>query len=585
MLAVVAALSFANAWPDAVVLDDKFFVNKKHLPDWTEPAELFRGDVWRTAGASSGLYRPLLLASLSLDSRMFEAWLPGYHLSNILLHVIVTLLVFGLVLRLLQMASRPTDRAAARPELYAVLAALVFAAHPVHTEVVNSVFNRSDMLVSLGVAAGLWWLLHFLEPHPARAWVGLGIAYLLALLSKENAVVLPALAVALILLLRTESWKHRIRRSLPVLWMLLPLALYLYLRANALAPAGADTADGMSRFSDLVGEARFIGMESLLALVGNAGIGLKLMVWPHPLQTNYPVPSTTSALAFGIAQLGLIGAGMAQLRNGRSALLAGLAWFYLALLPASRIIAVGDGGPHLAERYLYLPSAGMAIALAFALAWLGARFGPRRPLILVFLALLVMLPLTWVRNNEWGSDLRLFEAEYRRSGPYPDTLRYLTGAHFARGNFARGAEICDRHTDLFPGHTSYARHCGMLYAQLGRSDDSERAYLQGIEAGDDPAVNTDLGLLYLSQGRRMDAALQLQRAIDLEVQPAIKLLRQGFQLAYLFPADAESVAKARDYFAEAYRMEPLLKVADTWAKRMDEALAEITAKEEPAPSQ
>ncbi|MCU0988998.1 MAG: glycosyltransferase family 39 protein, partial [Xanthomonadales bacterium] len=237
MLVAATALSFVNAWPDEVVLDDKFFVNNQHLPDWTEPAELFRGDVWRTVGSQSGLYRPALLLSLSLDTRLFGGWLPGYHLSNILLHLLVTLLVYGFLRHLLQAAPQRT----ARPDLYALLAALVFAVHPVHTEVVNSVFNRSDMLVSLGAVAGLWWLLHFLETHPARAWAGLAVGYLFALFSKENAVVIPGLAVILILLLSTASWGQRIRRSIPVLWMLLPLGLYLYMRAHALAPTAAET--------------------------------------------------------------------------------------------------------------------------------------------------------------------------------------------------------------------------------------------------------------------------------------------------------------------------------------------------------
>ena len=52
----------------------------------------------------------------------------------------------------------------------ALLAALVFAVHPIHTEVVNSIFNRSEMLVSLGVAGGLWWFLPTVDKQPWKAW-------------------------------------------------------------------------------------------------------------------------------------------------------------------------------------------------------------------------------------------------------------------------------------------------------------------------------------------------------------------------------------------------------------------------------
>jgi tetratricopeptide (TPR) repeat protein len=576
MLVFVTALSFVNAWPDEVVLDDKFFVNNEHLPDWTEPAELFRGDVWRTAGSESNLYRPALLLSLSLDSRLFGGWLPGYHLSSILLHLLVTLLVYGFLRHLLQAAPpAPSPRPAGRADLYALLGAMVFAVHPVHTEVVNSVFNRSDMLVSLGGVAGLWWLLYFLESRPALAWAGLGMAYLFALLCKENAVVIPGLAVVLILLLSAESWGRRIRRSIPVLSMLLPLGLYLYLRAHALAPTAAVAEAGVSRITEMAGDVQIMGPENLLDLVGKWGVGLRLMVWPHPLQLNYPALPTSTAAALTGAQLALIVAGLAQLRRGRSVLLAGLAWFYLALLPASRLFAPGVAEPHLAERYLYFPSVGAALALAFALVWLGARFGPRRTVILSLLAIAVMMPLTWVRNNEWGTDLRLFETEYRRSGTYKETLRFLTGGALSMGNRSRAAEICDRHADLLEPYPSYAINCGLAYAQLERPEDAERAFLLASESGRYPSAASHLASLYLSQGRRMDAIVQFQRAIDQEKNPAIKNLRRGFQLAYLFPTDPESLAKARGYFAEAYRMEPVLKIAEVWVGKMDRALANL----------
>jgi tetratricopeptide (TPR) repeat protein len=239
---------------------------------------------------------------------------------------------------------------------------------------------------------------------------------------------------------------------------------------------------------------------------------------------------------------------------------------------ASRLFGNEDTEPHLAERYLYFPSVGAALALAFALAWLGARLGPRRVVVMTLLSVTVMLPLTWIRNNEWGTDLRLFETEYRRSGTSPDTLRYLTGGALRRGNAARAAEICDRHTDHFESNRGFARHCGQAYAALGRPEDAERAFLVAIANGPDPASTSNLALLYLSQGRKLDAIVQFQRAIDQEENPAIQNLRRGFQLAYLFPRDRESLEKARDYFAEAYRMEPLLKAAERWATRMEQSL-------------
>lgn len=568
MLVAVTVLAFANAWPDTVALDDKFFVNNERLPDWTEPSELFRGDVWRSPGARTGLYRPALLLSLTLDGKLFGDWLAGYHISNILLHLVVTLLLYGFLLQLLQQAPHPVRR----PDLYALLAALVFAVHPVHTEVVNSVFNRSDMLVSLGAVAGLWWLLHFLESRPLRAWAGLGVAYLSALLCKENAVVIPGLAVALILFLPAESWRRRWRRSVAVLWMLLPLGVYFYMRAHGLAASGEESGGGFERVAAMMREARVMDAEDLLDLLGKWGVALRLMVWPHPLQLNYATPPTAVSAVLAAAQLALIVTALVQLRKGRSVLLTGLAWFYLALLPASRLVNIKEAVPHLAERYLYLPSVGMAILLAFGLAWLGSRSGRPRAVMVTLLAVLVMMPLTWLRNHEWGSDLRLFETEYRRSGAYPDTLRYLTGVHLQVGSFSRGAQICDRHPDQVREHNSVARHCGTIYTRLKRFDDAERTYLQATADKPDAAVSTQLALLYLDHGRWREAALQFQRAIERETNPAIKNMLQGLMLANLYPREPERLAQAREHFEEAYSLDSRLKAAKTWVERLTRAL-------------
>lgn len=519
-------------------------------------------------GAQSDLYRPVLLLSLSLDGKLFGDWLAGYHLSNILLHLIVTLLVYGFLRQLLLQAPQP----AKRPDLYALLAALVFAVHPVHTEAVNSVFNRSDMLVSLGAVAGLWWLLHFLESRPARAWVGLGIAYLFALLCKENAAVIPGLAVVLILLLPADSWGCRIRRSVPVLWMLLPLGIYLYMRAHGLAAGAENEGEGIERVSAMVGEIRFVSLGGLLNLAGKWGIGLRLMVWPHPLQVNYPPPPVAVSAILAALQLALIVTGLVQLRQGRSVLLAALAWFYLALLPASRLLALGDAGPHLAERYLYLPSVGVAILLAFGLAWLGPRIGRPRAVLLTLLAALLLMPLTWLRNHEWRSDIRLFETEYRRSGAFSTTLRYLTGAHLRAGNFARGAEICDRHPDQVAKRHSLARHCGIMYTRLERLEDAERTYLRAIVDEPNSAVSSELALLYLGQGRWAQAAAVFQRAIEQAPEPAVTSLLRGLMLAQLYPHDRERLARAREYLEEAYRLDSRLTMARTWAERISKAL-------------
>jgi tetratricopeptide (TPR) repeat protein len=580
MLTVVTALAFANAWPNAVVLDDKFFVNNPHLPNWTEPEEMFRGDVWRTTTAHSDLFRPALFVSLSIDSRLFGGWLAGYHLSNIVLHLAVTLCLYGFLLHLLRALPCPPERA----DFHALLAALVFAVHPVHTEAVNSVFNRSDMLVTLGALAGLWWLLHHLRRRPALAWAGLGVCYLLAMLSKETGVVIPGIAVALILLLSDDHWNRRIRRGLPVLWLLLPLALYFYLRARALAVEIPQLAGTALPGGGKAGGLEWAGLRGLLEVFGYWGEGLRLMVWPHPLKLYYGAPTPLAWTVLVAVQAGLLVTGLLQLRRGgRSTLLTALAWYYLALLPASRLIGPHGSEPGLAERYLYFASAGPTLGLAFLLAWFGRRYERRRVLLPVLLAVLALMPVTWVRNNDWRTDVRLFEKEYRRSGDHEETLRLVTAAHQKRGNHARGAEICDRHTERFGPLAQFTLNCGSLYHTLGRSEDAERAFLAILEAeGENAGASGNLALLYLQSGRVEEAVEAFKRAIETERDPAVKILRRGLMVAYLYPRDRDRLAQARAFFDAAYEIQPMMTMARAYSEMMDAAIEKL-AKEESAP--
>ena len=119
----------------------------------------FTEDLWAASGLDSGLYRPLLLASLTLDAKVFGDWIPGYHLVNILLHVVVSLLVFGLCRQVLRGSRVPS--ATAIPA--ACLAALVFAVHPVHTEVVRRFDSSVDPVTERWMESTGYWCPHDAE--------------------------------------------------------------------------------------------------------------------------------------------------------------------------------------------------------------------------------------------------------------------------------------------------------------------------------------------------------------------------------------------------------------------------------------
>ena len=242
LLVLVTLAAYVNAWPDSLTFDDKAFAASERFSSLSlsDVSGFITEDLWAASGASTGLYRPLLLVTIAMDAYFYGGWAAGYHLSNILLHLLVTLLVFGFIRHLLLVSGGQSPLS----DHIAILAAAVFGVHPIHTEVVNSIFNRSGMLVSLGVVGGLWWFLRNLETQPLKAWGGLATIYLLVLFSKESGAILPALAVAMLWIFTPGTWRIHLRRSLPVLWLLVPLGIYIGMRANALdVPVLADALD------------------------------------------------------------------------------------------------------------------------------------------------------------------------------------------------------------------------------------------------------------------------------------------------------------------------------------------------------
>ena len=233
VLCVFTLLASANAVHDTLIFDDKAFVGSNATSSLEHFGDAFSRDLWGHARSGSGLYRPLLLIGLEIENRVFGDWARGYHAVNVLLHLAVTLSLFGFLAMLVRRSGITGQTA----WLVALLASLVFAVHPVHAEVVNSVFNRSSMIVALGTIVGLWWLLRHVEARPLRAWLGFGAVYSVTIFFKESALVMPGLAVALIVILGPGSLTQRVRRFLPVFWLLIPIAVYFYLRAMALVAA------------------------------------------------------------------------------------------------------------------------------------------------------------------------------------------------------------------------------------------------------------------------------------------------------------------------------------------------------------
>ncbi len=382
-----------------------------------------------------GLFRPLALSTLALDHAVYGKRPWGYHLTNLLCHALAALLVLAIARALC-------------PGLPALLVALAWAVHPVHTEAVAVLSYRTTLLAGL-VGLGALWLQVSGAPRP---WVVPGRALLvgLACLAKEDALPLVIVLPLHDLFVRRAGLRRALLESLP---LVLVAALYLALRQSVVQPLPFSFFEGVP-----------LGQQ-ILTLLAVAWLYASLLLFPFPLTPFHDWHTLgvarspfEPAVMGGAALLALLG--VVALRFRRAPVAAFLAaGLLLSLAPYSHVLpfAVAAG-----ERFLYLPSVFALLLLARGAMALAARAGDRRGdpapgtrlrrlgTGLALLWLIVATPWSVQRHTEWWSTRSILEATTRY---YPGSFNAWKGlgdVHAEEGRPADAAAAYARAGDIAP---------------------------------------------------------------------------------------------------------------------------------------
>jgi tetratricopeptide (TPR) repeat protein len=574
LLCLVAIAAYANALPNTLVMDDRLFAATALWQQESDLARLFTENVWAAAGAVENLYRPLFLVSVSLDARLFGENYTAWHAVNLGLHVLVTLLVFVLTRRLLTRFYGHPDQAL----LLALMAGLLFAVHPVHTEVVNSIFNRSELMASAFVLCGAVWLLRFIDSRVIVAWAGALVMYSLALFSRETAIVMPGMLAVLAWCWTDGPARKRLLQCLPVLLMIIPMLLYLKAREYAIegpVMEAAGSASPARPSARILRPEQLFDIKRILVVAGVWLQGIKMMVWPHPLKLAHSNPTDVVRVIGLLVHVGLVSLSLVLAWRRRFGLLIALAIFYLGLLPSSRLFGSSEY-PHLTERYLYLPSVGFCLYIGFALRPLLQRTDWKMTAAPVLLACILMFPLTWSRNQLWGDDLTLTETDYKNGVTRGDFLRHLTGLQLMHGEYQRVVEVCDKHSNKRGAPGMLHSHCGTAYRAVGRNDEAVAAYQRATKTTYSAArAHSNLAGHFLKQGQRDLASHHFREAVKTEQNEAMKKYREGNLLYALYPSNPNQLQKAIEFYDEALTIQPKLAIAAQRKLRAEKQLARL----------
>jgi hypothetical protein len=518
-LAVVTFIVYSGAlWAEFNVLDDDQYVRENvHVREGLSGSNI----AWAFTHQHAAMYHPLTTISHMADVQMFGMNPLGHHLVNVLLHTASSVLLF-VALRRLTMRTWPSAFVAA-----------VFALHPQHVESVAWVAERKDVLSALFFMLCLIAYAAYARRPNVWRYVVLCVLFVMGLLGKPMLVTLP------IVLLLLDYWplkrfsREAGARAEPRLsvdksgsagaspssaWALLLEKLPLLALAGVASFIALMTQKSMGAVSaDIPFPYRMANaVLSAMRYVGIVFLPTELSVYyPHPIR--WPIGMiVTSVIALLLFTLLIL-----LLARSRPYLFVGWCWFLVMLAPVIGIIQVGVQA--LADRYSYLPSIGLSIAVTWLLCD-AIPFARHRlaTSVCVGMLLLICAVRTIAQVETWKNPEALFTTSIENGGDHPMLHNLLAQAIWNHGRHEEAIEEWRALLRIVPNDAHTHQMLGSNLLETGQLAEAEHELLEAKRL--DP--NNSSTYMFLAGLRQMqgnlDAAIPLvERAIELDPHDAV----------------------------------------------------------------
>lgn len=520
----------------------------------------WKGIVWALTTFYDSNWHPLAWIAHMVDVEMFGLDAGRHLLVNALIHVANSLLLFRFLKRV------TADRWPS-----AVVAAL-FALHPLHVESVAWAIERKDTLSTFfGLITLLAYARYADAPSPTRyALVALWLA--LGLMAKPMLVTWP---FALLLL---DYWPLRRVEWRPADGMKRFATAWLPLVREKVPLMGLVAASMILTWMAQrnVGSGQMIFDAPLALRIPNAVVSYSQYIfstfWPVNLGIYYPFAPTAPAiprLAVAIVLLAVITVVAVRNAETRPALIVGWLWYVGTFLPVIGLVPIGIGQA-MADRYYYVPSIGLFVALVFGVAELARTWQiGRRPIVAVTAVTLVLLAFaTAVQVSRWRDTDTLFAHTLSVT---TDNLvvEYNYGYDLMqRAEYARAIPHFAEALRIEPRFFAALVYMGLSLEKEGKPQDAMAFYERAVAVDPNNAdVRTNLGLLLAREGRFSEAAAQLNEVLRLTPNSAEAHSNLGGVLLM-----AGQPEQSIPHLRTALRLKPGLGAAEDNLKRAQGAL-------------
>lgn len=597
---------YANSLKNGFVYDDYVTISNRFITDFSNLPSLINSDYFRISRENS--YRPIVTLTYFIDNSLYGSNPWGYHLTNILLHSLNGILFYILLIFFI-----PVNRQNRfLSECHFLLYTLLFIGHPVLTETVNAISYREDLLVFLFYIASLNLYLS-LRSRVNNKRLG-RVLYLLscmtcflALLSKEMAITFPVV-IYLYEWIYTDNKEGRLRSVLSnyyVLGYISVVIFYVYLRFYYFRNPGEIIY-------------RWPLAERIFTLPWLLLSYLKLSIFPNSLSADYVIAPmshffSVPVILYTASLITLIAVAFKMSKKEKGTAFGAL-FYIITLSPVYNIIPIINP---FAERYLYLPLAGLIIAMMI-ISRIDSVHGKVTLILCLILCTFSLLVIK--RNGVWKDGERLwadtarkipnssrsfinlglhryhsnrineaivaFQAALQIKPNEPSYHYYLGAARFKQGSLDEAINELRAALKLKPDESKYYSHIGLIYLEKGRFDEAITEYLTAISINPgDPGIYNELGNVYYKKGMLNEARNAYKTALrlnsgdpelhnnlanvlaDLKITPdAIHHYQSALRLnpnygsAYfnlgLIYAEKGQIDKAIKYYQAALRLDP-----------------------------
>ncbi len=495
---VLSFLVFGNGISGDFVFDDVAVV--KNRGDLKDPSYFLNLLIspYHQNMPKTGLYRPLTMASYSINHNFLDGSALSFHTVNIIIHALNSFLVFWLISYFL------------KSKTIAYSSFLLFLTHPIHTEAVTSIVGRAELLAFFWSITTLYF---FFKNYKLLA----SISFLFALGSKETALALLPILLYINLYFSNKNLWGSIKR---LMFFIFPISIYSLFRYAALGKYFA----GDVTSTIVENQLKFVGFyERIATALKVLYMYVERLIWPIHLSADYSYnrislvknifksPESLLGLLFLFLLVWLA----IRYRKTNKELGFGTAFFIFPYLMVSNLIK--PVGTIMGERLMYFSSLGFTIILSVLLSRLYLTNKVGRKLFHGVLLILIIFygARTIIRNNDWKDSKTLFFATVKESPNSLITRTALAGVHIRADEWDEAKEELEIARGIYEDNSHLQNLLGIVADHEGNLKLAEERFRRSLELNAD-AINSHINLaeLYLKQKRYKEAGDSFFKVIE-----------------------------------------------------------------------